>query len=62
MYVATEWITTKIEGTGGSDVINANSKLKDYIKRQKDAGMSGSETKSLTHTVLCFLMLIANST
>ncbi|KAE8280291.1 hypothetical protein D5F01_LYC20847 [Larimichthys crocea] len=38
MYVATEWITTKIEGTGGSDVINANSKLKDYIKRQKDAG------------------------
>lgn len=38
LYVATDWITTKIDSSADSDVMAANSRLKDYCKRQKDAG------------------------
>lgn len=38
LYVATEWITTKVEGNANSGVIAAHSRLKDYCQKQKDAG------------------------
>ncbi|XP_047459918.1 heme-binding protein soul2 [Mugil cephalus] len=47
-YVATDWITTKVDGTGTGDVIAANSKLKDYCQRQKDAGYEISVDTSPT--------------
>ncbi|XP_030604383.1 heme-binding protein soul2 [Archocentrus centrarchus] len=34
----TDWITTKIASTSSSDVLAANSRLKDYTKRQIKAG------------------------
>ncbi|XP_040905567.1 heme-binding protein 2-like [Toxotes jaculatrix] len=38
LYVATDWITTKIESAMDGDVMAASSRLKDYCQRQKDAG------------------------
>uniref|UniRef100_A0A671W441 Heme-binding protein soul5 n=1 Tax=Sparus aurata TaxID=8175 RepID=A0A671W441_SPAAU len=51
LYDASEWITTKVEGTESSDLMDANSRLKAYCKRLNDAGMSRSLTTSFTHTV-----------
>ncbi|KAG7229913.1 hypothetical protein INR49_009631 [Caranx melampygus] len=38
LYVATDWITTKIDSSADSDVVAANSRLKDYCESQKSAG------------------------
>lgn len=47
MYVAADWITTKIDGTAAADVIAANSRLKDYCQRQKEAGTLQFDTYEL---------------
>uniref|UniRef100_A0A7N5ZXT2 Heme-binding protein soul2 n=1 Tax=Anabas testudineus TaxID=64144 RepID=A0A7N5ZXT2_ANATE len=39
-YVATEWITTKIQSSANNDLMAAHKKLKEYCQTQKDAGMS----------------------
>ncbi|XP_070772140.1 heme-binding protein soul2 [Enoplosus armatus] len=38
LYVATEWITTKVESTSSADLMAAHLRLKDYCRRQNDAG------------------------
>ncbi|CAK6975999.1 heme-binding protein 2-like [Scomber scombrus] len=38
LYVATEWITTKVESSQTSDVMAAYSRLKNYCQKQKKAG------------------------
>ncbi|XP_071337697.1 heme-binding protein soul2 [Trachinotus anak] len=38
LYVATDWISTKVESTENSAVMAAHSRLKDYCQRQKAAG------------------------
>nr|XP_046258798.1 uncharacterized protein LOC124066459 [Scatophagus argus] len=38
LYVATRWLTTKIESTASSDLIAASSRLKDYCNRCNGAG------------------------
>ncbi|XP_070697253.1 heme-binding protein soul2 [Pempheris klunzingeri] len=37
-YVASDWITTKIESTTSSSLMSARSRLKEYCERQRDAG------------------------
>ena len=54
MYVATEWITTKVESSQSSDVMAAFSRLENYCQKQNEAGMSSSVTKCLSHTVVQF--------
>ncbi|KAM7385059.1 hypothetical protein PAMP_001157 [Pampus punctatissimus] len=38
LYVATDWITTKVESSGIADVTAAYSRLKNYCQKQKEAG------------------------
>ncbi|XP_042289699.1 heme-binding protein soul2 [Thunnus maccoyii] len=38
LYVATDWITTKIESSDDRDVMAAHSRLKDYCQKQQKAG------------------------
>ncbi|XP_035770903.1 uncharacterized protein LOC118455581 [Neolamprologus brichardi] len=38
LYDASTWITTKIDSSRSSDVLAANSRLKDYAKKQTEAG------------------------
>lgn len=39
LYDASTWITTKIDSSQSSDVLAANSRLKDYAKKQTEAGI-----------------------
>ncbi|XP_013763621.1 heme-binding protein 2-like isoform X2 [Pundamilia nyererei] len=38
LYDTSTWITTKIDSSQSSDVLAANSRLKDYAKKQTEAG------------------------
>uniref|UniRef100_I3KQF0 Heme-binding protein soul2 n=1 Tax=Oreochromis niloticus TaxID=8128 RepID=I3KQF0_ORENI len=38
LYDASTWITTKVDSSQASDVLAANSQLKDYAKKQTEAG------------------------
>ncbi|XP_056251764.1 heme-binding protein 2-like [Seriola aureovittata] len=38
LYVATDWITTKVDSPEDSDVMAAYSRLKHFCQRQKEAG------------------------
>uniref|UniRef100_A0A8P4KHZ9 Heme-binding protein 2 n=1 Tax=Dicentrarchus labrax TaxID=13489 RepID=A0A8P4KHZ9_DICLA len=40
LYVATDWITTKIESTVATDLMTARSRLIEYCKRENDAGFT----------------------
>lgn len=57
LYGATDWITTKLNSTGPGDYLAANARLKDYVKRQTEAGTSRTEV-SLEY-VIWFVMAIA---
>ncbi|KAM4541621.1 uncharacterized protein PAE49_018563 [Odontesthes bonariensis] len=38
LYVATDWITTKLDSKESADILAGNKRLKDYCQRQKEAG------------------------
>jgi len=59
LYVASDWITTRLDSKETVDILAANKRLKDYCQRQKEAGRSRSELFILTHAVVWFVMLIA---
>ncbi|KAM7385040.1 hypothetical protein PAMP_001139 [Pampus punctatissimus] len=40
LYVATDWITTKVESSGIADVTAAYSRLKNYCQKQKEADIT----------------------
>uniref|UniRef100_A0A3Q4IA23 Spondin domain-containing protein n=1 Tax=Neolamprologus brichardi TaxID=32507 RepID=A0A3Q4IA23_NEOBR len=50
LYDASTWITTKIDSSRSSDVLAANSRLKDYAKKQTEAGIRGTESASVCDT------------
>ncbi|XP_053171493.1 heme-binding protein 2-like [Scomber japonicus] len=43
LYVATEWITTKVESSKSSDLMAAFSRLKNYCQKQNEAGYEISD-------------------
>ncbi|KAL3972426.1 XC chemokine receptor 1 [Sarotherodon galilaeus] len=43
LYGATNWITTKLDSTGARDYLAANSRLKNYVKRQAEAVCTGQD-------------------
>ncbi|CAI5653264.1 unnamed protein product [Oreochromis niloticus] len=48
LYGATNWITTKLDSTGARDYLAANSRLKNYVKRQAEAEGEGDPKMSVS--------------
>uniref|UniRef100_A0A3Q2VJN1 Heme-binding protein 2-like n=1 Tax=Haplochromis burtoni TaxID=8153 RepID=A0A3Q2VJN1_HAPBU len=48
LYDTSTWITTKIDSSQSSDVLAANSRLKDYAKKQTETGIQGTESASIS--------------
>lgn len=53
LYDTSTWITTKIDSSQSSDVLAANSRLKDYAKKQTEAGTRGTESASVWCSLFC---------
>lgn len=53
-YVATQWLTTKIEDSTKLALVAANSRLWDYYKRISDAGKSRSKSRGIASATTYF--------